>query len=683
MRATSGIAGLLASLLLAACAGDYETTDAPPPGAPATPEALPLLGSSHARSYMDLFCEDRADDARLPPDPRELIRPGVNQNKAVAFNAYWEDCNGSSNQTAAKPKTCGEFRSRAAAGRQLMRQGLAQSMLDADAYNRLWQRWGLNQRPADFDAQLRERYGLPEAPFHNPYPLPGEDPAATNGGSGQLPAGLAQMRDTDGRYAGDIGITCDICHSGQLDALAARQGNGFVSGLGAHTADFLLLLSDATAPLPIGLNASRGVTNAMGLSGLLIGLLDIDSLGLSPETTLLLQLPGNTSGAGDTKMPAWWNASHRPRKFWDGGFSYDATRLDSAILNLTAPTQSPLGHDKDFNRRLRDKIEQESIDAQLYIDTLRAPQYPGAVDSALAEQGAVLFHAKDLWASGVNDHIPRPPTNGSCAGCHGVYAPRYAHDPTFLEDPQLAGIAGYIAPIEQIRTDPERLRGFTPALLELMSTSWFSYPEGAPGYVSPDDKSPLQERLDDLLIFTPGARPPGACTWQGFDESHAIGYLTPPLHGVWATAPYLHNGAVPDIWSVLDPDQRPQVWRRQLSTGPGSERGFDTGLDAYDHDRLGWKHEVLSCADGGVPYLSCAPEAPLSAFTAVVEFINRLPGSLNSVGYVVAPPMNRQTVEARKVFNGFGFAKSPGGHDFTRALNDAERRALIEYLKTL
>jgi len=569
-----------------------------------------------------------------------------------------------------------------------MRSGLSlkfhgQGLIPKDSYNAMWQRWGLSARPDDFDAQVRERYGLPQAPFHNPYPLPGEDAAATDGGSGELPAGLVQVRDADGRYTGAMSMTCDVCHSGALDAVAHDGASGFVSGMGANAADLQLLLTDTGAPLPIGLNSSRGVTNAEGLSGLLIGLLDVDSFGFRPDSALLMQLPGNTSGAGDTKMPAWWNASHRPRKFWDGGFSYDAARLDSAILNLLTPAESPLGSDPAFNRRLRDLIESQSLLAQAYIESLQSPPYPGAIDTALAEQGAILFHAKDLWTGEVNADIPRPPTNGSCAGCHGVYSPRYASDPAYLEDPRLAGIAGYIAPLEQIRTDPERVKGFTPPLLELMSSSWFSYPEASAGYVSPDQKNPLQERLDDWGIFTAGARPKGACTWQGTLPEDAVGYLTPPLHGVWATAPYMHNASVPDIWSLLKPEERPAMWRRQLTAGAGTEHGFDTRMAAYDPERLGWKHEVLFCGAGGVPYLSCEPEDVPPAFSALVDLINRLPGSLNSLGYQVMPPLGRDAVEARKAFNSHQFAKSNGGHDFTRALTDAERRALIEYLKTL
>ena len=35
------------------------------------------------------------------------------------------------------------------------------------------------------------------------------------------------------------------------------------------------------------------------------------------------------------------------------------------------------------------------------------------------------------------------------------------------------------------------------------------------------------------------------------------GYVSKPLSGLWATAPYLHNGSVPTLWHLMNPDKRP------------------------------------------------------------------------------------------------------------------------------
>ena len=51
------------------------------------------------------------------------------------------------------------------------------------------------------------------------------------------------------------------------------------------------------------------------------------------------------------------------------------------------------------------------------------------------------------------------------------------------------------------------------------------------------------------------------------------GYVAPPLDGVWASAPYFHNGSVPTLAGVLSPDDRPTLWRRTE--------------DGYDADRVG------------------------------------------------------------------------------------------------
>src|SRR6202011_4209787 len=60
----------------------------------------------------------------------------------------------------------------------------------------------------------------------------------------------------------------------------------------------------------------------------------------------------------------------------------------------------------------------------------------------------------------------------------------------------------------------------------------------------------------------------------------------PPLDGIWATAPYLHNASVPTLYQVLNSKARPKIFTRS----------FRTDLDAYDAEKVGWKIEVLDKA---------------------------------------------------------------------------------------
>jgi mono/diheme cytochrome c family protein len=101
------------------------------------------------------------------------------------------------------------------------------------------------------------------------------------------------------------------------------------------------------------------------------------------------------------------------------------------------------------------------------------------------------------------------------------------------------------------------------------------------------------------------------------------GYIAPPLDGIWITAPYLHNGSVPTLEALLNSKLRPQYWSR------------DFDHPQYDYDNPGWKYKVES----------------KPANTSVYN--TSLPGYGNY------------------------------GHYFGDALSNEERKAVIEYLKTL
>lgn len=103
-------------------------------------------------------------------------------------------------------------------------------------------------------------------------------------------------------------------------------------------------------------------------------------------------------------------------------------------------------------------------------------------------------------------------------------------------------------------------------------------------------------------------------------EHPFLGYIARPLNGIWATAPYLHNGSVPSLYDLLLPqEQRPTT--------------FYTGSHEFDPSRVG--------------YLT-AP-GPDNAFL----FDTHLEGNSNA------------------------------GHDFAREYDESQRLALLEYLKTL
>ena len=109
------------------------------------------------------------------------------------------------------------------------------------------------------------------------------------------------------------------------------------------------------------------------------------------------------------------------------------------------------------------------------------------------------------------------------------------------------------------------------------------------------------------------------------------GYMAPPLDGIWATAPFFHNGSVPDIQGVLDSSVRPAYWKRI---------SFDS-MD-FDQTTLGWPYEALSYGQA-----------------------------------------DADEDERRFIYDTTLYSHGNAGHTFGDALTEAERRAVIEYLKTL
>jgi len=114
-------------------------------------------------------------------------------------------------------------------------------------------------------------------------------------------------------------------------------------------------------------------------------------------------------------------------------------------------------------------------------------------------------------------------------------------------------------------------------------------------------------------------------------EQHE-GYIAPPLDGIWATAPYLHNGSVPTLEALLDSTKRPQFWTRNFASS-----------SAIDQAAVGWQFTAL---DHGQ-----AEEESINGKSKIYD--TRL------IGY------------------------GNGGHQFGDDLEAADRSALLEYLKTL
>src|SRR5262249_46335139 len=138
----------------------------------------------------------------------------------------------------------------------------------------------------------------------------------------------------------------------------------------------------------------------------------------------------------------------------------------------------------------------------------------------------------------------------TCSRCHGTYGENWTYP-------------NRIIPLDEIGTDRKRFDGVTEEFGGYYNRSWFAQEKG--GWLLP-----------------------------GYTIRATEGYQAPPLAGILATAPYLHNGSVPTVYDLLKSDSRPRIYTRS----------FQTEKEDYDPTKLGWKVTVLHYrADSSMPPL--------------------------------------------------------------------------------
>lgn len=111
----------------------------------------------------------------------------------------------------------------------------------------------------------------------------------------------------------------------------------------------------------------------------------------------------------------------------------------------------------------------------------------------------------------------------------------------------------------------------------------------------------------------------------------APGYIAPPLDGVWATAPYLHNGSVPSLEALLNSQQRPKYWI------------YPADKPDYNQRTLGWNYEALSYGKEGAA----------------------------------------DSEQRKRIYDTTLYGYSNQGHLFGDGLTEDQRAAVLEYIKTL
>jgi hypothetical protein len=250
--------------------------------------------------------------------------------------------------------------------------------------------------------------------------------------------------------------------------------------------------------------------------------------GFSKANGLPGDVPGMTDRVADAKtaaerifknIPAWappvpapidiksvnW-AIERYHANWDGNQGASSRTLASGA--------SATGDPRMVNVRIHEPLNP-------FIDNLPPPPYPfGSVDLARAREGKALFKAH-------------------CAACHIPRNQTIYPASTLGVDPNRT----------MVNTSVSRF-GLAALVMEACSIYGLNN-KGQPGADWCLPKGDWQARLDEYFRDTPKRVAEGT-----------NGYKADMLRGIWAQAPYLHNGSVPTLGQLVCPATRPRRFLR-------------------------------------------------------------------------------------------------------------------------
>lgn len=296
-------------------------------------------------------------------------------------------------------------------------------------------------------------------------------------------------------------------------------------------------------------------------------------------------------------MP-WWLMKYKTKDYWyaDAG-PHDAA---SFSINFTTIHSEMNAHHEEHVKTV--------AKALAFARETQSPLFPGQLDAELVQKGADLFHGR---TSPANSQGFR-----ACKTCHGSYTRKPSQ--TDLSQPGSWAVDyNFSHVLRNVKTDDAynaTLQKFKPIADHFNKLEGYYASQGTPellGHASVPDKA---------------------------------GYVAPPLVGVWATAPYFHNGSVPTIEAVLNSALRPEIWSRNARDP-----------HAYDLQHVGMQYQPVSRAE----FEESAAQAKGKLF------------------------LSQAAIDHGANYDTKAFGHGNMGHPFGDQLSNEERFAVIEFLKSL
>jgi RoxA-like, cytochrome c-like len=326
------------------------------------------------------------------------------------------------------------------------------------------------------------------------------------------------------------------------------------------------------------------------------GRLDAHGKGLNQLLAAPLSEPRNYAPlTAPVRYPALWDTPHFNWVLYNGSIRQPLARNVIEALGV----QAPIKHDTMLGDHVVHAIEMDNVIwGQRMLMDLRSPGWPESILGRLDLKR--VARGRQLYAN-------------ECADCHD---PNPAG--THLERGACDEIRIPLFDIDTIGTDPESATTFNKRRISLSKI------EGGPADIA--NYKAAEIATQKITAQWIGRSPANAAAADMVDCGRPnrfrapLSYRARPLNGIWAMAPFLHNGSVPSLYHLLlPPNQRP--------------RTFYVGNWEFDPEIVGYETK--------------------NDFPGAFKYDTRTRGNSNA------------------------------GHEYGTDLNEEDRKALVEYLKTL
>jgi mono/diheme cytochrome c family protein len=315
------------------------------------------------------------------------------------------------------------------------------------------------------------------------------------------------------------------------------------------------------------------------------------------EATQKMAIANNRPITAPVNFPHIWNTPWFDWVQWDASIKQPMVRNAgealgvSALVNLTKPGEDlyrstvAVGEIYALEHLLAGA---DPFESPRGFKGLRAPEWPedilGKIDVAKAEEGKALYakHCKKC-------HLPAPSNPA-------FWSDRYW---TKKNDAGERYLKVRAIPISAVGTDPGQADVIDERKVQIPSHLGIPAAPTARGPICYDGGKKEEEAVTETLFawalgvvvdktvtkwFDDHGVPESERARMNGDRPNCLqaihAYKARPLDGIWATAPFLHNGSVPNLFALLSPlDERPEKFYL-------GSRLFDPRVVGYESKKL-------------------------------------------------------------------------------------------------